>query len=252
VLHAFLRAIDKLNLDQNQVAAVSGIGCSSRATGYVDFCTIHTTHGRALAFATGVKFAKPELTVFVFSGDGDATAIGGNHFIHACRRNIDLTMILFNNNIYGMTGGQYSPTTPHMKYASTAPYGNAEQPFSISRLAAAAGASYVARGTTFDAAQLDNLIIKGIENKGFSLIEVFAPCPTVYGRKNKLANPVDLMMWQKEITMPVAKWNQLDDEEKQKYLPTGILTDIDKPEFCDEYAKTCAKAQKIAKGELIS
>jgi 2-oxoglutarate ferredoxin oxidoreductase subunit beta len=251
VLGAFLRAIDKLNLDQNKVAAVSGIGCSSRATGYVDFHTIHTTHGRALAFATGVKFARPDLKVIVFSGDGDATAIGGNHFIHACRRNIDMTMIIFNNNIYGMTGGQYSPTTPYMKFASTCPYGNFEQPFAIAELAIAAGASYVARGTTYDAAALDNLIIKGIQKKGFSVIEVLCGCPTIYGRRNKLPAAVDLMKWQKEITMPFAKWSQQTDDEKKKYLPTGILWDAQKPEFTEEYAKICEIASKEKASEWV-
>lgn len=251
VLGAFLRAIDKLNLDPNQVAAVSGIGCSSRATGYVDFHTIHTTHGRALAFATGVKFARPDLKVIIFSGDGDATAIGGNHFIHACRRNIDMTMIIFNNNIYGMTGGQYSPTTPHMKFASTCPYGNFEQPFAIAELAMAAGASYVARGTTYDAAALDNLIIKGIEKKGFSVIEVLCGCPTIYGRKNKLPAAVDLMKWQKEITMPFTKWSQQTEEEKKKFLPTGILWDIEKPEFIEEYEKVCEIASKQKASEWV-
>ncbi len=251
VLGAFLRAIDKLNLDQNKVAAVSGIGCSSRATGYVDFNTIHTTHGRALAFATGVKFAKPDMTVFVFSGDGDATAIGGNHFIHACRRNIDITMILFNNNIYGMTGGQYSPTTPHMAYASTAPYGNAEQDFRATHLAIAAGATFVARGTTYHAAALDNLIIKAIQKKGFSLVEVLTGCPTVFGRKNKLGNPVKLMEWQKEFSMPYARWLELTPEEKSRIYPTGILQDIEKPEFCSEYEKVCERAKKLGKSEWI-
>lgn len=244
VLAAFLRAIDKLNLDPNSVAAVSGIGCSSRATGYVDFHTIHTTHGRALAFATGVKFARPEMKVIIFSGDGDATAIGGNHFIHACRRNIDMTLILFNNNIYGMTGGQYSPTTPYMKYATTCPYGNFEQPFAISELAIAAGASYVARGTTYDAAALDGLITKGILKKGFAVIEVLTGCPTIYGRRNKLPSAVDLIKWQKEITMPFSKWSQASDEEKKKFLPTGVLWDVEKPEFIEEYDKVCERASK--------
>jgi 2-oxoglutarate ferredoxin oxidoreductase subunit beta len=224
--------------------AISGIGCSSRATGYLDFCTIHTTHGRALGFATGVKFAKPELDVIVLSGDGDATSIGGNHFIHACRRNIDITMIVFNNNIYGMTGGQVSPTTPHEKYASTAPYGNFEQPFSISLLGKSAGASFVARGSTYNAAALDSLIVKGIQKKGFSLIEVLTGCPTVYGRRNKLADPVKLIEWQKEITMPYKKWLELDEIERKKYFPTGILVDTEKPEFCDEYKKICERVQK--------
>lgn len=166
-LKAMLRAIDRLGWHKDEIVMVSGIGCSSRTPGYVDFNTVHTTHGRALAFATGIKMAKPELKVIVVSGDGDATAIGGNHFIHTARRNIDLTLVIFNNYIYGMTGGQYSPTTPVGSWGSTAPYGNLENPFDICGLAQAAGASYVARGTVYHAVQLDKLIEGAMRKKDF-------------------------------------------------------------------------------------
>ena len=235
VLKAMLTAIDKQNLDQDRVAMVSGIGCSSRATGYVDFNTLHTTHGRAIAFATGVKMANPELTVIVVTGDGDATAIGGNHFIHAARRNIDITVVLFNNWIYGMTGGQVSPTTPASKHATTAPYGNPESSFDISKLAIAAGASFVARGSVNNPVKMSQFIEKGIAKKGFSLIEAFTPCPTAFGRQNKMGKPVDNMDWIKERTISVRQAAKLNEEELDGKLITGILTDISKPEYVDKY-----------------
>src|SRR5665647_113581 len=157
VLGAMVRAFDKLGCDQNNTVIVSGIGCSSRAAGYMDFNTLHTTHGRALAFATGIKLARPEITVFVIMGDGDSSSIGGNHLIHAARRNIDLTAIVFNNSIYGMTGGQYSPLTPTGSRATTAPYSTIERPFDLPDLARAAGATYVARSTSYHAAMLTKL-----------------------------------------------------------------------------------------------
>lgn len=175
-----------LDLDRDRTVIVSGIGCSSRAVGYLDFNTLHTTHGRALAYTTGIKLARPELNVIVITGDGDALAIGGNHFIHAARRNIDLTVVLFNNSIYGMTGGQYSPLTPAQSRATTAPYGAFEYNFNVADLAVAAGATYVARGTTYHSRMLDKLIAGGIKHRGFSLIEAVTGCPTAYGRRNKI------------------------------------------------------------------
>lgn len=163
------QAIENLGLDKKKVVIVSGIGCSSRAAGYMDFNTIHTTHGRAIAFATGIKMAKPELEVIVITGDGDASAIGGNHLIHAARRNIGLTVVVFNNSIYGMTGGQYSPTTPRMDFGTTAPYGNIDRPFDIAALAAGAGASFAARGDAYHVQQTTKLIEQGIAHKGFSI-----------------------------------------------------------------------------------
>jgi 2-oxoglutarate ferredoxin oxidoreductase subunit beta len=235
ILKSMLRTIDKLGLDQDKVAMVSGIGCSSRATGYVDFNTLHTTHGRALAFATGVKMARPELTVVVVTGDGDATAIGGNHFIHAARRNIDITVVLYNNWIYGMTGGQVSPTTPYGARATTAAYGSHEASFDIAGLAVAAGASFVARGSVTEPTKLDRYLRKGVEKRGFALIEAFTPCPTSYGRQNKMGKPADMMEWLKEQTIDVKQARKLAPEELEGRLLTGILADADKPEYIAQY-----------------
>lgn len=237
VLKSLLRAVHKLGLPKDRVCMVSGIGCSSRLPGYVDFNTLHTTHGRALTFATGIKMARPELTVLVITGDGDATAIGGNHYIHAARRNIDLTVLLFNNNIYGMTGGQVSPTTPKGKKASTAPYGSFENTFNISGLAQAAGASFVARSGVYNPVQLENYIVKAIQKKGFSLVEIMSPCPTAYGRRNREGTAVDMIAWQKENSVPVAKAEQLTPEEREGKLITGILVDIERAECREEYQK---------------
>ena len=189
LMRAIAVAIEELGLDKDKVCIVSGIGCSSRASGYLNFNTLHTTHGRAIPFATGVKFANPDMHVIVVTGDGDCTAIGENHLIHACRRNIDITTIVFNNNIYGMTGGQISPTSPKGSFGSTAPYGNQDTPFKLAELVAAAGASYSARWTTV---QIENLVLsikEGLKNPGFSFIEVATQCPTYFGRKNKLKTP---------------------------------------------------------------
>ncbi|HPM60116.1 MAG TPA: 2-oxoacid:ferredoxin oxidoreductase subunit beta [bacterium] len=237
VLKSMIRAIDKLGLSKDDVCMVSGIGCSSRLTGYVDFNTLHTTHGRALTFATGIKMAKPRLHVIVVTGDGDATAIGGNHYIHAARRNIDITVILFNNFIYGMTGGQVSPCTPKGKRASTAPYGNFENAFNISGLAQAAGASFVARATVYNAVQLEKLIQRAIERKGFSLVEVLSPCPTAYGRRNREGTPVDMILQQKETTVSVAAAEKMSAEELEGKIITGVLTDVERPECREEYQK---------------
>ena len=243
ILKSLLRAVIDLNLDKNNVAFVSGIGCSSRAVGYVDFNTLHTTHGRALAFATGIKMVRPDMHVIVVSGDGDALAIGGNHFIHACRRNIDITLVVFNNYIYGMTGGQYSPTTPVGSYASTAPYGSIEPPFNVCDLAIASGATYVARGTAYNARQLDKFIKKGIQNKGFSVIEALSQCPTYYGRKNKLRSPVDNLKWQKEIAVPVAKAQKMGPEELKDKIITGELHNAERPEYVHLYDQIIQRAQ---------
>ncbi len=237
VLNALLRAIDKLGLNKDEVCVVSGIGCSSRMSGYVDFNTLHTTHGRAITFATGVKMAKPNLTVFVITGDGDATAIGGNHLIHAARRNVDLNVILVNNNIYGMTGGQASPTTPLGKRGTTAPYGQTEHPFNVSGLAEAAGATFVARTTTYHTADCEKFIRKAVQNKGFSVVEVVAACPTSFGRQNKMANPVAMMMWQKEASIPVAQARTMAPEELEGKIVTGIMTDVRRPECREQYQR---------------
>ena len=235
VMSAIIRAIDKLGLDKDNVVMVSGIGCSSRMPIYLDFNALHTTHGRALPFATGVKFARPELKVIVVTGDGDALAIGGNHFIHACRRNIDITAILLNNNIYGMTGGQGSPTTPSKAFSTTTPYGNAEKHFEPCDLAKAAGASYVARATAYHAPQLERVIGEAIVHRGFSLVEAVTNCHTYFGRLNRQGDAVTMMNMFKEKSVPVAKAKNMTEEElKGKYV-IGKLHEVDTTEFCDVY-----------------
>ncbi|HSR25614.1 MAG TPA: thiamine pyrophosphate-dependent enzyme [Candidatus Eisenbacteria bacterium] len=185
-LRALFEAVDRLGLDPDRVALVAGIGCSSRLAGYADFCTLHSTHGRAPAVATGLKLARPELTVLVITGDGDGLAIGGNHLIHAARRDVDLTCLLFNNAIYGMTGGQVAPTTPVGGIASTAPRGSTEPPFNACRLVEAAGASFVARTTLYEPPQVAAIVAEAIDHHGFSFVELLADCPVYYGRYNDL------------------------------------------------------------------
>ncbi len=242
VMKSIIRAIDKTGIEKDDIVMVSGIGCSSRTPGYLDFNTLHTTHGRAIAFATGVKMAKPQLNVIVVTGDGDATAIGGNHFIHAARRNIDLTVIVFNNYIYGMTGGQGSPTTPYGKFASTFPYGNIDPNFNIPMLAEAAGASFVARGTSHGARALDKMIEKGIIKKGFALIEAFSACPTSYGRRNRLGDGADMLRWQKDNSVSLKAASRMSAVELQGKIITGVLVDRDFPEYTEEYEKLKKKA----------
>ncbi len=237
VMKSLLRAIAKTGWERDQVAVVSGIGCSSRLPGYVDFNTLHTTHGRAIAFATGVKMGNPDLHVIVVTGDGDATAIGGNHYIHAARRNIDLTVILMNNGIYGMTGGQVSPTTPHGAKASTAPFGNVEPAFNISGLAEAAGASFVARGTAYHAIMLEKYIEQALNKKGFSVVEAISPCPTVFGRRNGMKDPVTMMYDLKDRAVTLKRAAKMDEEELEGKIVTGVLTDKDKPEYTAQYQK---------------
>ncbi len=240
VLKAMLRAIDSIGLKKDEITMVSGIGCSSRLPGYVDFNTLHTTHGRAIAFATGVKIANPKMNVIVVTGDGDATAIGGNHYIHAARRNLDLTVILFNNNIYGMTGGQVSPTTPIGMKASTAPRGNREPAFNISGLAQAAGASFVARGTVHGAFMLEKLIERAILKKGFSVVEVLTPCPTAYGRRNRMGAGINMMHELRKDSVPLKKAAALTPEELDGKVVTGVLVDIDKPEYTEQMEQSVA------------
>lgn len=237
VMGSIIRAVDSMGYSKDEVVLVSGIGCSSRLPVYCDFNTLHTTHGRALAFATGVKLAKPALKVIVVTGDGDGLAIGGNHFIHACRRNIDITTVLINNQIYGMTGGQCSPTTPHDAFAATAPFGNMERGFDPTTLAKAAGASYVARGTVYHVQQLDKLIYGGLQKKGFAMIEAFSNCHTYYGRLNKEGDAVAMLKWMKEHAMPAKAAKSLSPEKLEGKFLTGVLWDIDLPEYCDLYQK---------------
>ena len=232
---ALVRAIAKLKLDKNRVVVVSGIGCSSRAPGYLDFDTLHTTHGRAIAFATGIKLSRPDLKVIVLTGDGDCTAIGGNHFIHAARRNIDITTIVMNNNIYGMTSGQYSPMTPKGMMGTTAPYGNVERTFDLAKLAIASGATYVGRATSYHVQLLGELIEKALLNKGFSMIEAVSQCPTYMGRKNKIGSAVDMLTWFKEGAVNVKAAAVMAPEKLEGKFLIGELYNESAPEFTAEY-----------------
>jgi 2-oxoglutarate/2-oxoacid ferredoxin oxidoreductase subunit beta len=190
-VNCFTRAIDECGIPMDRLAVVSGIGCTGRVAGYMHVDSFHTTHGRAIPFATGLKLAAPEMKVVVYSGDGDLFAIGGNHFIHAARRNLDMTIVCVNNLTYGMTGGQLTPTTPEEAIASTSPYGNFEQPFNLPYLADSCGAVFVARWTTYHVTQLKKTMKEAIQKKGFSFIEIISPCPTLYGRRNKIGDGLD-------------------------------------------------------------
>jgi 2-oxoglutarate ferredoxin oxidoreductase subunit beta len=241
VMSAIIRAVENLSLEKNNIVAVSGIGCSARITGYLDFHTLHTLHGRALAFATGVKLSRPELTVIVPMGDGDACAIGGNHFIHAARRNIDVTAIIMNNNIYGMTGGQYSPLTSYDAIATTAPFGNIDHSFDVVKLAMGAGASFVARTTTYHIHQTIKILEQAIVHKGFSVVEILSQCPTQYGRRNKFSSVVDMLTAYKNNTAPIGS---TEKEEHPELIERGIFIREERPEYCAEYDKVIERASQ--------
>lgn len=235
VLNWTLRALDDLNWDIGRTVFLSGIGCSSRLPGYIKADGLHATHGRAIAFATGVKVANPDLNVIVFTGDGDCAGIGGNHFIHAARRNLDITTICLNNFNYGMTGGQVSPTTPERSYTTTSPYGNPEYPFDLSKLAAGAGAPYVARWTMGYPHETTNAIKKGLTRKGFSFIELLVPCPTGYGRKNISRNPLE--EWEAYKKMCILKGDYLrlsrEQRKQEKRIIIGELVNEERPPYDD-------------------
>jgi 2-oxoglutarate ferredoxin oxidoreductase subunit beta len=247
VTGAFLRAVVDLGLKREKTVVVGGIGCSSRAVGYIDLGTVHAIHGRALAFATGIKMARPDFTVVVLTGDGDGAAIGGNHLIHACRRNIDITCILFNNQTYGMTGGQMSPLMDFGDRGTTAPYGQVEPPFDLCRLAEAAGASFVARGTAAGIRPLERLIKQGIQHCGFSFIEAVVPCPTEYGKRNPPASAVAMLDDARERSLSIAQAAKMSPEELEGKIVTGLLhLDPDAPEFQAAYAAVVARAKEAA------
>lgn len=233
---SMIRAIDKLRLDQNKTIMVCAIGCAGRLPVYLDFPSIRTPHGRALTVATGIKLADPKLKVIVFMGDGDAAAIGGNHLIHAARRNIDLTAIIAINEIYGMTGGQYAPTTRKGKFASTAPFGMIEPTLDICKLVEAAGASFIARGDVYHVMELNNLISQAILHKGFSVVEILTTCPTQFGRRNKIKNS-ELIKDIGGITITKKQAEKLSENELQNKLIRGILLQKDRPEYIEEYDK---------------
>ncbi len=249
VLGTIIRAVDDLQLDKNDVAMISGIGCTGRMPVYVDFNTMHTTHGRALAFATGLKMVKPEMKIIVVMGDGDALAIGGNHFIHAARRNIGLTAIVVNNAAYGMTGGQHSPTTPEGIKTATTPYGHIEQQFPIAELAATAGASFVARSTVYHVRELESYVAKAISKEGFALVEAVSYCHTTLGRINRWGTASDMMRHLKEqsVTLEQATADGaegMSTEKTQDRIVRGIFAERDIPEYTERYDQIIAAAQK--------
>ena len=246
ILKAFVRAIDKMGVNQDDVCVVSGIGCSGRFSSYVDFNTVHTTHGRTVAYATGVKLANPDKLVIFVAGDGDALAIGGNHTIHACRRNIDMTMIIINNFIYGLTNSQTSPTTPKGMWTVSQKAGNIDPTFDTCNLAIAAGASFVARESMLDPKKLEKILIKAMEHKGFSMMEVLSNCHINLGRKNKMLSAMENLEWIDSITMPKKKYDALTEDEQLNLLPLGILKqDLEADEYCDMYAEI----QKVHQGQ---
>lgn len=247
MLGALVRAIDRVGYSKDEIVMVSGIGCTGRLPVYVDFNTLHTTHGRALAFGTGVKLANPNLKVIVVMGDGDAVAIGGNHFIHAARRNIDITAIILNNSVYGMTGGQFSPTTPYGMKTTTTVYSNVEQAFKISELAVTAGAVFVARGTVYHAKLLDSLMEKAFLKVGFSVVEVISHCHTQFGRLNRMGSAVEMMQWQREHAVTVEKARQMKEKELQDKFKIGVLVDRELPVYQDEYEKVRKWSQGVVK-----
>jgi len=242
VLGSLLRGIHELGLDKNEIVMTSGIGCSSRISGYVDFHSLHTIHGRALTFATGVKLSRPHLKAIVPMGDGDALAIGGNHFIHAARRNIDITAIVMNNRIYGMTGGQFSPLSGIGKKATTAPYSTIDNNFDVVELAKSAGATFVARSTVFHATEAKNFIKKAIMHKGFSVVEILSQCPTYYGRKNKEGDAAQMMEGYKTNTVKIGSKKL---EKNPNLIQRGIFVeDTNKPEYCEAYDQIIETAMK--------
>jgi 2-oxoglutarate ferredoxin oxidoreductase subunit beta len=237
ILGALIRAIDRGGYSKDEIVLISGIGCSGRLPTYVDFNTLHTTHGRALTFATGTKLANPALKVIVVMGDGDATAIGGNHFIHAARRNVEITAIIINNQTYGMTGGQSSPTTPYGMITSSSPYGNLEPSFDICRLAEAAGAVFVGRTTVYHTRVLERVIGKALHKSGFSVVEVISHCPIYFGRQTGVDSPVAMMKWQKDNTITVERAKKLGEEKLGQKIVTGVLVDREAPTYHKEYER---------------
>ncbi len=231
---AFVKALEKGGFDPDKTVVVSGIGCSGRAAGYLNLDTYHTTHGRPIPFATGLKLARPELKVVVFSGDGDLFAIGGNHIIHAARRNVDITVICINNFNYGMTGGQGGPTTPLEARTTTTPYGCAEHPFNLIYLAKAAGAVYVARWTALHTYEMRDAMMEAMNKPGFGFVEVVSPCPTGYARRNKLGSALDMMRFYRENSYVAT---ELDPENTalpfKGKVAVGKFVDTEKPTFME-------------------
>lgn len=241
-VNCFIRAVASCDIDPNLISVVSGIGCTGRVAGYLNLDSFHTTHGRPIPFATGLKLANPKLKTVVFSGDGDLFAIGGNHFIHAARRNMDMTVICVNNFTYGMTGGQVTPTTPTDAIASTSPYGNIEEPFNLPFLADSAGAVYVARWSTYHVRQATKAIKEAIEKEGFSFLELISPCPTLYGRRNHLGGGLEMMQsyMKNTVVNNGADTREVSLDFNGK-ITCGKFIDRERPVFLDRYNEKMAE-----------
>ncbi len=248
ILKSVIRAIDAMGWNMDDVCVVSCIGCSGRFSSYVNCNTVHTTHGRAIAYATGIKLANPDKHVIVVTGDGDGLAIGGNHTIHGCRRNIDINHILINNFIYGLTNSQTSPTTPQGFWTVTAQWGNIDPNFDAAKLATAAGATFVGRETVINPTRIEKMLIEGFKHEGYSFFDIFSNCHINLGRKNKMGEATQMVKWIDERTLPKAKFETLSDEEKKGKFPTGVLfKDENRIEYCKAYAKVKEAAQNKTK-----
>lgn len=248
ILKAVIRAIAQLGWDMNDVCVVSGIGCSGRFSSYINCNTVHTTHGRTIPYATGIKLANPEKHVIVVGGDGDSLAIGGNHTIHGCRRNIDLNYIMVDNFIYGLTNSQTSPTTPEGMWTVTAQYGNIDPTFDACELAKGAGATFIARETVLDPKKLEKVFVEGFKHEGFSFFDIFSNCHINLGRKNKMGEAVQNLEWIDSRTVSKKKFETLSPEERVGKFPTGVLhQETGKTEYCKAYDTVIAKAQKSKK-----
>lgn len=247
VMGSIIRAIDSLGWELDDILMVSGIGCTSRMPVYVDFNTLHTAHGRALAYGTGAKMANPKLKVLAVMGDGDSMAIGGNHIIHAARRNMDITAIIVNNNNYGMTGGQFSPTTPQGAKTSTTPYGMIEPDFDVCKLVGAAGANFVARGDVYHVVELDNIIKSALSGSGFRVVEALAPCPTNFGRANRQGDAVDMMKILKDETINIAQASKLPKEKTAGKAVRGVFTNRSEIGYTERYNNLCERVSPEVK-----
>lgn len=250
VLNAFVNAIADLEIDPKNIISVTGIGCSSWIPSpYLKCDTLHTTHGRAVAFATGVKVIRPQANVVVIAGDGDLAGIGGNHLIHAARRNVGLAVFLVNNYIYGMTGGQVSPTTPFGAVTTTTPYSNAEYPLKIAELVAAAGANYVARWTTYHIRKLIVAMKEVLQKKGFAFVEIVSQCPVSYGRRVGLRDGVAFMEYFKKNSVGIGTAENMSQQELEGKIVVGKLVERDRIEFTESLRRINESCQGRASRE---
>lgn len=245
VAQSFLRAVNQAEIPMKKIVCVAGIGCSGWIPSpFFDVDTLHVTHGRPIAFATGVKLGNPDLEVVVFTGDGDCSAIGGNHLIHAARRNIGVKVICVNNMIYGMTGGEVAPTTPRGIKTRTTPFGNLERPFDLSKLVVAAGGTYVARWTTYHVARLVATMKKALTRRGFAFVEVLSQCPVHYGRRIGITDPVDMMRWFQKQSVTVEKARGMSEQELSGKFVVGEFVDAEEPELTQLYAELFEAASR--------